>query len=118
MSRLYVDDFLIASEKSILEALNKMNQIQNGFLIVVSHNKKLLGTLTDGDIRRALVDGANLDDCISSSYQNSCKSVSVQEEFSIVIDIFKNRSVEFLPIINVQRQVVNLITKNSCMLFY
>ena len=40
-------------------------------LIVISKNKKLLGSLTDGDIRRALLKGSSISDKIEGIFNNN-----------------------------------------------
>ena len=55
---------IISYKKTILEALSQINELSaenNLTLFVVDVNKKLIGTLTDGDIRRFLVNGGSLD---------------------------------------------------------
>ena len=113
MERLYVKDFLIQAQNTVLEALEKMNVNRNGFLVVVSEDNKLQGTLTDGDIRRALLKGEVLTNTIEKCFQTDCKSIATEEDFSVVIDIFKSRSIEFLPIVNSENEVVNIITKRQ-----
>ena len=54
----------ITSDKTIKDALRKINKTENKFLIVTSKDKKLLGTITDGDIRRAILKGVELDNLV------------------------------------------------------
>ena len=52
-----------------------INLNQHKCLIVVDKNKKLIGTLSDGNIRRALLKNYNLDDKINNIYNNNPKFV-------------------------------------------
>ncbi len=113
MIQKQITDFTIKSNETILTALEKINDNQHGFLIVVSSKNKLVGTLTDGDIRRALVNGASIEDEIANYYQMRCKSVCVKDEVAAVIDIFKEQSIDFLPIIDSEQTLVNLITRKQ-----
>ena len=47
---------IISKEKSFLEAVQLLNDSGTGCLAIVDNNNKLIGILTDGDIRRALLD--------------------------------------------------------------
>ena len=60
------DKYLINSNATIREALVRLNNLSADILVlfVVEQNNKLIGTLTDGDIRRGLISGKSLDDNI------------------------------------------------------
>lgn len=61
-----LSDYLINSDLSILCALDKLNKLSAAglTLFVVNADNKLIGSITDGDIRRALVSGACLTDTV------------------------------------------------------
>ena len=52
--------YAIKPSESILEALKRIDDNKKGFLLVVDHEDILLGTLTDGDIRRAFIKGIGI----------------------------------------------------------
>ena len=55
----------IVNEKTILkEALEEMNKYEIGISCVVNTQGKLIGIITDGDIRRGLLKNYNLNDKI------------------------------------------------------
>ena len=51
-------DYLVEPTDTLLEALQRIDHNTKGFLIVTDYHLRVLGTLTDGDIRRALIKGA------------------------------------------------------------
>ncbi len=54
---------IINDDASIIEALRKINEGHSSLtLFVVDKNNKMVGTLTDGDIRRKLISGLTLED--------------------------------------------------------
>ena len=60
-------NYTIDRNATILDALNRMDKNHQGFLIVVeSQDNFLYGTLTDGDIRRALISGKGLEETVDS----------------------------------------------------
>ncbi|MPN42182.1 hypothetical protein SDC9_189738 [bioreactor metagenome] len=64
---------LMANKKlTIREVLKKLDLNAMGTVIVVDDNNKLLGTITDGDIRRALLRGMTIDDKITDIYNKDC----------------------------------------------
>ena len=52
---------LISKKTTIIKAIKILNDVKFKTLIIIDNNKKILGTLTDGDIRRGLLKGYNLD---------------------------------------------------------
>ena len=46
---------LIKSNKSIKKALDQISKTGHKSLVVVAKNNKLLGTISDGDIRRSIL---------------------------------------------------------------
>ena len=47
---------LINSESSILDAIKKINKVELKFLLIINKSNSLIGTITDGDLRRAIVE--------------------------------------------------------------
>jgi len=65
------NDIAIKEDSSIRDALKQMDKVAEGILFVVDSRNKLLGTLTDGDIRRGLLNGVNLTDSIDKVYNHT-----------------------------------------------
>ena len=57
-----MENHLISTCKTLLDALNQINSLKCGPLVlfVVDESGKMVGTLTDGDSRRALIAGASV----------------------------------------------------------
>lgn len=58
------DKYIISSDKTLLDALIQISNIKKGPLVlfVVDKERRMVGTLTDGDSRRALIAGASMND--------------------------------------------------------
>lgn len=104
--------YLISPISSILEAMQKIDGNRKGFLIVVDEGR-VVGTLTDGDIRRALIHGKTLDGSVSDVFVHDFKCVRVTDSFDDVIELFKDSKVKFLPIVDDTMQLCNIITKTN-----
>jgi dTDP-glucose pyrophosphorylase len=101
---------IIQSSKTLRFALMQMNELEEDLILfVVNENDKLVGTLTDGDSRRGLVNNLNLDDSVSKFMNPNFFSV---KEFNFTIfDILKSKEtkIKILPIINEYGTIVKLI---------
>ena len=62
-------NLLIQPNSNIKNALKQMSETGEKCLIVVDKKNKLLGTLSDGDIRKAILNGKIHKDKISTYYQ-------------------------------------------------
>ena len=102
---------LVSPNISLFEALIILKNTGKKCLIIVSKKKKLLGTLTDGDIRTLILLKKNLNQSISKLY-NSKPKFYFEKNFNLEIvkkDIIKNRY-ELVPVINKFRKVVDVLT--------
>lgn len=64
---------LINSRCKVLQALRQLNELSGGVmtLIVVDDNDVMLGTLTDGDVRRGMLNGVTADDYVTAVLHES-----------------------------------------------
>lgn len=108
-----LSDFTISSSASILDALQRINTNKKGFLIVIDENSAVLGTLTDGDIRRAFIAGKSIDDNIVSIYSKNYTYLNEIDGVAKAIDLFKQSKIKFLPVIDGNQMLVNIITKSQ-----
>jgi len=96
---------LCIDHKSILrEALIKMDANAQGLLFVVD-NQKLMGVITDGDVRRSIISGKTITDSISTIYNHDCKSLS-QTASTEEIQASLNNKIKVIPLVNINGDVV------------
>lgn len=105
--------YVISPEDTVLHALSKIDQNQKGFLIVCGEDDLVQGTLTDGDIRRAFLSGISMNGKVKQAYRSDYTSLNVKSNVTAAIDIFKNQSIQFLPIVDDKQQLQNILTKNQ-----
>lgn len=103
--------FTIVQSSSILDALRIIDRNQSGFILVCSEERKLLGTLTDGDIRRALIKGFSITDSVNGIFIDKYKSLTIFDNIGDAIELFKNKNLKFLPIVDSNGILLNVITK-------
>lgn len=61
-------DILVRAGITVKDALKRMDSASEGILFVVSDSGRLIGSLSDGDLRRALLDGRSLGEGIEGAY--------------------------------------------------
>lgn len=105
--------YVIQEGASILNALKAINENTKGFLIVNNNVNKVVGVLTDGDIRRAFIAGATTNVTIADFVVRKFTSLNTKNDISDAIEILKNKAIKFLPILNENGELFNVITKNQ-----
>lgn len=101
---------LVYRNTTIKEALAKLNELAgDSILFVVDEQGRLIGSLTDGDIRRGFLNGLLLESNVSQFIQENPKflrkgSYTIQE----VID-FRNRDFKIIPIVDQENRIQNVL---------
>ena len=102
-------DILITPNATIKESLKKFNLVGEKTLIVVDDNKKLLGTLTDGDIRRHLFNTGNLEESITNIYNPNPKYIYNYESKEKAKQLMLENKIEILPIVDQDKVLISYI---------
>lgn len=96
---------------TIKDALIALNNLRNATLtlFVLNDNAQIIGTLTDGDIRRALVNGYGLDCTLDKVMHRDYKFIC-QKEFTVAnLRSFRDRRIMFIPILDGENHVVDVV---------
>ncbi len=103
-------EHLILSGNTIKEALIKLNDLsQDAILFVVNSENKLLGSLTDGDIRRGLINDYSIDDTIDQILQKNCRFFRKGNNDIKSIIEYREANFRIVPILDNNDVVVNVI---------
>lgn len=108
-----IEKFTVYADETIKEALKKIEENNNGFVCVINAQKKLVGVLTDGDIRRALIQKGDLTQVLKTFMNQQYNFLYEDEQFDNVVEKFKDAKITFLPIISKERTLKNIITKKQ-----
>lgn len=99
---------LIQSQLTIKQALLKLDQTGLQILLVIDEDNRLLGTITDGDIRRGLLKGMCLDEAIEPIIYTMPTVGYVNESNQEIIKKAVNAKIHQIPIIDSDNKVVGL----------
>jgi D-glycero-alpha-D-manno-heptose-7-phosphate kinase len=108
-----IEKFCTLNSSTLKEAIIKIEQNQEGFVLVENDLKQILGTLTDGDIRRALLAGAQLSD-LALNYIN--KNFIFLDDNSMEHEsIYKklDQEITFIPVLDNKKRLLKFITKDT-----
>lgn len=108
-----LEELLVTKDTTIMESLIKINSSKKDIVIVVEKGNRLLGTLTDGDIRRAIIMGMSPHCSIENVYNKSCRFLKIPYSDEQVSDIFMDKNIKCIPITNENIEVVDYIECNE-----
>lgn len=104
----YKKTFLLPTA-TIRDALKKIDDGLIKIGIVVDTSEKLLGTLTDGDIRRGLLLGKGLEDSIESLFQHSPKICNINDSKAKILQIALEFKLHQIPIVDLDGIVQGVV---------
>lgn len=103
-------DHLILSGSSVKQALAMLNELsQDAILFVVDENDKLIGSLSDGDVRRGLLNDFTINSKIDEIIQPSPHFVRKSENNIQKIITYREENYRILPVLDHDDKVVNLV---------
>ena len=104
-------DITVKPNITILQAMKTLDKTAEKCLFVVDDNNKLLGALTDGDLRRSILSGTEFSNDISSSY-NKKPIVLIQDKFKVeeAKQLLRDLKLELIPIVNEDYLVVDYVS--------
>ncbi|MGV8879150.1 MAG: nucleotidyltransferase family protein [Sphingobacteriaceae bacterium] len=103
-------DHLILFDSKIIQALIQLEDLaKDAILFVVDEQDKLIGSLTDGDIRRGLIRGLSTEDFVEGIIQPHPRFLRKGEiDITKVIE-YREGNFRILPILDKEDKVVNVI---------
>ena len=107
-------DIIVKPDITIRQAMKVLDKTAEKCLLVVVENSKLLGTLTDGDLRRSILRGIKFSEDISNSYKNN-PIVFVQNQYTSdeAKRILRDKKIDLIPIVDEEYKVVDYITRSN-----
>lgn len=104
------DEHLLNTGSTIREALAKLNSLGSFLtLFVIDADRRIKGTVTDGDIRRAMLRGATIDEKIEPVMNTKFTFLKVGHVTLDDVRVIKEKHLKLIPIVNDQDQIVRII---------
>lgn len=105
-----LDPLLLGPTASIVDALRTLDDGAQGIALVVDPNRRLLGTVTDGDCRRAILRGAQVEEPVVGIMTREPAVATPQTTEAEVHDLLTRRRLRHLPVLDADRVLVGLHT--------
>ncbi len=112
LSRKEINSILLDQQSTLRQAIGVMNNTGLKILIVVKKNSKMLGTIVDGDIRRGLIKGLNLDSKVTKIINSKPKITKKKITTLEANEIMNLNYLNHLPFLDKNNRPIGLYTKD------
>ena len=104
-----IENYQIRREATVMDALKQLNQTQTFTLFVVDEEGKVVGALTDGDIRRGLIAGKPLDTDVYTICLKSFRYLNDATNTPRYIRELKRLGIRLVPYLSAEGKIEKLI---------
>mgnify|MGYP003975705503 CR=1 FL=1 len=86
---------------TIRQAMKKLSDSGHKCLVIIDNKEKLLGTLSDGDLRKAILNGVEMNESIENFYQLN-PTVMIEDQYNIsdIKKIFTEKKFDLIPLVD------------------
>lgn len=105
-----ISRYIVNENISLNEALVALNKLSDDILtlFVVDEKLRMVGSLTDGDVRRGLISGKSLYDPVSTAMNRQFHSLHHHNISISIIKELKSKKIELLPCLDDEGHIVKI----------
>jgi dTDP-glucose pyrophosphorylase len=102
---------IIPESYTVRQALRVLNDlgIASNVLFVTDGDGRLLGAITDGDIRRNLLKDMSIDDNAAKAMNPDCHAIGVGDIRTDVLKELRRKNLMYVPVIDEKRMILNVL---------
>ncbi len=108
MKENFLKNGIITFDVSLIDAMRAIDKGAQQIAIITDSHKKLLGVITDGDIRRALLNGAQLEDCVEKYMNSNPVFLAETDTREKALKLMRERVIHQIPIVNERRELLDI----------
>ena len=99
---------ILPESSTIEQAIRNLNKVSIKIVLVVEEANKLIGTISDGDIRRGLLKGLDLNSSIASIVNHNSMMVPPEIERDMVMQLMVANKIHQIPVVDSKQRLVGL----------
>ncbi|UCV28969.1 nucleotidyltransferase family protein [Ferribacterium limneticum] len=104
-----MSDALLSPDAPLMAAVRGIEATRRRMAVVVDAENRLLGTLTDGDVRRCLLAGGSLETPLSQAMNSSPLLAEEGAPAGYLLDLMRKRNVMALPVVDSEGRFKRLV---------
>lgn len=107
------NQLFVSPDLPLRESLRQMDKGAKQLLIVVDEANTILGVVTDGDIRRAIINNIDFNNPVKLIMNQNPIILQSPVNKKKALKIMRERSIKQIPVVNAKRQVVDIVFWNT-----
>lgn len=104
-----MNNYCIGTHYTIKEAIDSINAAKNRVIIVVNHDDKVIGVISQGDIIRALMYGSSLYTRVETIVRANFLYLN-NKDMEKAYSLFKKAQITLLPIVDDDFHLIDVVT--------
>ncbi len=104
---------LIRPDVTIMRAIEIIDATAMGIVLVANPEGQLMGTVTDGDVRRAILRGQPLEQPVSNIMNRKPMTVRIHDSRDKVLEIMREKDIKQIPVIDDDGRIIGLDLVND-----
>lgn len=104
--------FLVFQEATVVEAMQKIDENAKGILFALDKNRKLVGVITDGDIRRWLIKTGKLQGTVAQVMNKKPKTI-YRKDINFAKEFMIKHVITALPVVNARGMVSDILFRDA-----
>ena len=108
--KLNVKNLCINKDYTISKSMKKLTKLELDVYLFLSSDSEFVGTISDGDIRRSILKGFNINSSIERIYNSKPMFLKNDQNITKKINKLKNKKyLNLIPILNDKNKVVDFV---------
>lgn len=103
-------DALVASSNSLRQTIEAITKGNLQIALVVDDDLKLLGTVTDGDIRKAILAGKDLNITAGEAMRSQPITSAAKTPRAVILKLMREKRIHQMPLVDDDGKVVDVLT--------
>lgn len=102
-----IADFVGKEDLLLVDAMEKIDRNAKGILFIVDNNERLVGSLTDGDIRRWIIKSGSVNVAVKKA-MNSLPIFLLYSEKENALNLMKKKKITSIPIVDEANRIIDI----------
>ncbi len=103
-----IEDIFVSPTAPIIEALQIIDRGSVQIALVVDEERRLLGTITDGDVRRGILRGIGLESPVSQVMNREPRTAKLDMDRDTILNVMQYLNVRQFPVLDEAGRVIRL----------
>lgn len=109
LADISIQNFL-NSDAKIIDAIKNLEELNYRIICIIDKNGNYIGSVTEGDVRRYLLNGGKLDDPVLKATNTNSYLCRIEDSYDQVVSEMRNKFYKIAPVLNRENKVIALLS--------